>query len=381
LFVSDIRHFSAVTKTLKIWIKSITLFLLLTPFTINAQILRDTAALRMVKVSIDNIYNLRFNDARDVCRKLNLAYPGHSVTYLLYGMITYWENYPLLTSSPERVSYERDMRKCIELCEGKHDPADEAEFLLANLSARGMLLLFYTDNNLTKDVFPLAASTYHYIRRSFDYTSVYTDFYFFAGLYNYYREAYPEAYPAYKALAFLFPKGDRIKGLNDLQTAATKSILFKAEASLFLSEICLSFENDYVKAYEHSKYLHELYPANIEYLSMYIKNLLLIKQYDEAEKHVRYMESLNSKSYFRAQLSIYNGILQEKKYHNNKMAAQYYTKGINEMLTFENPGNEFAAYGYFGLSRISNMNNDINSGKTFLKKAVELAYFTRVDFD
>jgi hypothetical protein len=335
----------------------------------------------LVKEGIGNIYNLRFNSAREDCRKLDLAYPGHPVIYVLKGMITYWENYPLLPTSPSRVSFENDLRRCIQLCDGKHDPADATEFLLANLSARGLLLLFYSDNDLNKEVVPLAISTYKYIRRSFDYTSVYNDFYFFTGIYNYYTQAYPEAYPAYKPVALLFPRGDKIKGLSDLETAATTSILFKAEASLFLSEICLSFENNYDKAYEHSKYLHELYPSNIQYLSIYIKNLLLIKRYDEAESHIALADTSSNNSYFKAQLAIFNGILQEKKYHNNKEAEQFYLKGTNEMSAFGYFGKEFSAFGYFGLSRISKLNGDNDSSKSYLKKALELADFKDVNFN
>jgi hypothetical protein len=359
----------------------IVLLLFSAPYLINAQVLRDTSSLNLVKRSIDNIYNLRFDDAREICRKLSLSYPEHPVIYVLKGMVTYWENFPLLPSSPAHISFENDLRRCIELCEGKHNQADIAEFLLANLSARGLLLLFYTDNAMNKEVFPLAISTYTYIRRSFDYTSTYTDFYFFTGLYNYYRAAYPEAYPLYKSLALLFPKGDRMKGLNDLHMAAYNSLLFKAEASSFLSAICLSFENNYQLAYEHSKYLHELYPANIQYLSMFIKNLLLIKQYDDAESHVKYLESLNSNPYSKAQLAIFYGILQEKKYHNIKLAKQYYSEGINGMAAFGYLGNDFTAYCYFGLSRISKLNNDNAASNTYLKKAIELADFKKVNFN
>lgn len=366
---------------IKILIKCIVLLFFLNTATIRAQILSDTASLRLIKEGIENIYNFRFNNAREVCRKLNLSYPGHPDIYLIKGMITYWENFPLIPSSTACASYEKDMRKCIELCEMQKSPVDEPETLLANLSARGMLLLFYSDNDMTREVLPLAVSTYKYIKRSFDYTNTYTDFYFFTGLYNYYREAYPEAYPAYKALAFLFPKGDKLKGMNELHNAAKNSILFKAEASSFLSAICLSFENNYEQALEHSKYLHELYPSNNQYLSMYIKNLLLMKNYDEAEKHVILLSEMNCNSYFMAQLSIFKGLIEEKKYHNNKLAEQYYLNGIKEMSPFGYYGNDFTGYAYFGLSRISKLNGDTNKWQTYRKKALDMADFEKVDFD
>lgn len=368
-------------KRFKTFVKCVTLLFLLNQTVINAQILKDTVSFNLIKKSIDNIYNLRFKDADEVCAKLNKAYPGHPVVYMLEGLITYWKNYPLLPSSSASVSFENDLRRSIELCGRTNSKSDEAEYLLTNLAARGLLLLFYSDNDLSIDVIPLAASTYQYLKRSYDFTSVYTDFFFFTGMYNYTREAYPEAYPVYKPLALLFPKGDKSKGLKELQIAAKNSILFKAESSSFLSGINLGIENNYDQAYIYSKSLHELYPDNIQYLAMYYKNLLLVKRYDEAEKLMTSSGIKIINSYYQAQLSIFNGILQEKKYHDDKKAGQYYAKGVRDISLFGHYGNEFAAYGYFGLSRISGRSGDNNYKKIYRKKANELAEFRKVDFD
>jgi len=368
-------------KRFIILLKFFGLIFLLSKSPINAQILKDSVSLDLVKKSIDYIYNLKFNDAGEARKKLSQAYPGHPVLYLLEGMQTYWENYPLPPSSSACVSFENDLRRCIELSGSNNNQPSEPEYLLANLSARGMLLLFYDDNDLTMSVIPLAASTYQYIRRSFDYTSVYVDFFFFTGLYNYSREAYPEAFPVYKPLALLFPKGDKLEGLKELLIAAKNSILYKAEAYSFLSEINLSFENNYEQAYDYSKSLHELYPANIQYLAMYVRNLLLTKRYDIAEEFMESSGTNIANSFYKAELSIFKGVLQEKKYNNYKLAEKYYTEGIQNISLFGHFGNEFAAYGYFGLSRISGRNGDSNFNKTYLKKAVQLADFKKVNFD
>ena len=114
--------------------------------------------------------------------------------------MTYWENFPLLNTCPAKDSFEEDLRQCIKIAEKNSYPEHEAEYLLANLCARGFLLMYYSDNNLVMEVIPLATSTYKYMRRSFDFTSVCTDLYYFTGVYNYYRDAYPKAYPVYKPL-------------------------------------------------------------------------------------------------------------------------------------------------------------------------------------
>lgn len=349
---------------------------------LNAQILKDTTSLKLVNEVIESIYNFKFKDAEDDCKKLNMYYPGHPVIYLLQGMIKYWENFPLLETSDLRSSYEKDMRKCIEICEKDKSKTDDPEYLLANLSARGMLLLFYSENNMSGDVIPIATSTYQGIRRAFKHTSAYNDFYFFTGLYNYYIETYPEVYPIYSIITFILPKGDREKGLNELNIVATNSIFLKAEASSFLSSIYTNFENDFIKATEYSKSLHDLYANNLQYLAAYTKNLFLIKKYDEAEKQIISASRLFAvNSFYNAQFTILTGLLHEKKYHNTKIAEQYYLKGIEELAPFGHIGKEFTAYGYFGLSRISTNSEKKDLKKSYRKKALELADFKNINFD
>ena len=294
-------------------------------------------------------------------------------------MITYWQNYPLITTSEKTESFESDMRKCIELCNKSKNPSTEAEILLINLSARGFLLLYYTDNDLSFEVFPIASSTYQCIRRAFAFTSENLDLYFFTGIYNYFREAYPEVHPVYKTLAFLFPKGSKIKGLNDLKLVAKSSILLKAEAYTFLNEIYLYFENNFHEAALYSKNLHAIYPDNPQYLGSYIKNLLLLKRYDDAEKEIKSSGSIRN-SFFDAQVSIFKGIIQEKKYHNLSAAEQLYSEGISRISGFRNLGYEYEAYAYFGLSRISEKKGDLPNQKNYYKLALKLADNNNINF-
>jgi hypothetical protein len=349
--------------------------------TVQGQILSDTASSNLLIKVVDCIYNSCFDEARNNARKLSDNFPEHPVVHLLNGMIIYWENFPLIPSSSACISYESEMRECIRLCETTSDPPEYAEYLLANLGARGMLLEYYADNNLSEKLIPLAKTTYGYIRQAFDYSSFYDDFYFFTGLYNYYREAYPDAHPIYKFVAFLFPKGDREKGLKEMLTAANHSIMLKAEAYTFLSYIYIQYENNYQQAYIYSKSLYELYPANLLYLTAYIKNMLLAKKFDEAESIIRDCTVGKDNSYFQAQVSVFNGILQEKKYHNNSLAQKYYNKGINDLSSYGYYGYEYAAYAYFGLSRISDINDDKHNKKTYRKKALEMTNYKKINFD
>jgi hypothetical protein len=106
-----------------------------------------------------------------------------------------------------------------------------------------------------------------------------------------------------------------------------------------------------------------------------------MKKYDEAEKLILPASEEYGNKFYQAQLLILKGILQEKKYHDNKMAQEYYNKGINEISLFGRYGNEFAAYAYFGLSRISEANGEKQTRKTYRREAMKLADFKKYNFD
>lgn len=348
---------------------------------IKAQLLKDSTAVRLVKKNIDCIYNLQFDDAKVLYSKICKSYPGHPVIFLIRGMMTYWKDFPLLHNSVSGKSFETDMNRCIELSEKNSNPDLEAEYLLSDLCSRGMLLLYYSDNDLSMKVFPLAISTYPYIRKSFAYTSYSLDLFYFTGIYNYYRDAYPSIYPVYKPLAGLFPAGDMRTGKRNLYSSATSSVVMGPESYFMLAWIYLNFENDYTTSLKFWKLLHEKYPGNIQYLSNYIKNLLLLGKYQEAEELISSAEASNKNKYFEAQLIIYKGILNEKKYLKFELAKQFYNKGIDEISAFGDYGNEYAAYAYFGLSRISQRTGEKIMSKSYRNAAMKLVDFKKINFD
>ena len=106
-----------------------------------------------------------------------------------------------------------------------------------------------------------------------------------------------------------------------------------------------------------------------------------MKKYDEAEKLIFGSSERDWNKYFQAQLMILNGILQEKKYHKNILAQQYYNQGISDISLFGKYGNEFAAYAYFGLSRISESNDEKHDNNIYRKQAMKLATFKKINFD
>jgi hypothetical protein len=129
--------------------------------TVSAQILYDSLSVKKIKTGVDYMYNLEFYKASEIFSEVEKLYPGHPVNYLLKGIYAYWKNYPMLPATQARPDFENDLRKCIDLSsEEVYSGKYEAESLLTNVCARGLLLLFYSDNDLSMKVIPLATGTY-----------------------------------------------------------------------------------------------------------------------------------------------------------------------------------------------------------------------------
>jgi hypothetical protein len=329
-----------------------------------------------------HIYNYQFSEAKEICNQLGAAFPDSPVPPLIRGMIIYWKNFPLLPSSPDRDSYESELNLSISISEkNPAQPEDEAEYLLADLCARGLLLVFYSDNDMSSEVIPMAAGTYHLLMESFQYESVFPDFCFFTGLYNYYREKYPKLHPVYKAFALLFPAGDANKGIAELQKAYSEGIVLDAEAGSFLSWIYSGYEYDYKESLIYSRLLYEEYPGNSSYLANYIKFLLFVKQYDEAEELISSAGSRMNNAFFKAQITVFKGILKEKKYMDMSAASEYFREGLNGLAPFGDFGNEYSAYACYGLSRVFVADKTGDQKRKFHKEANRLAEFRHMNFE
>ena len=348
---------------------------------VKAQVLQDTNSSNLIKADIDCIYNLHFQEASEFYVKIKKKYPGYPGLYLLRGLSTYWQNYPMLYSNPAHIAFEEDMRKCIRLSEKNNDDAVHAEFLLINLCARGMLLRFYDDNNRMLEVVPLVTSTYKLLRHSFNFTRYCADLYYYTGVYNFYREAYPEVYPIYAPLALLLPPGNIETGLKELHLAATNAVVLRGESYYMLALIYLNFKNKFEKSIEYCKSLSALYPENVLYLSIYLKSLLLLKQYDKAEKLILASLKESGNKFFQAQLMVFYGVVQEKKYHDFNLAQQYYQSGISKISPYGKYGNEYMAFAYYGMSRISEIKSEKDTCKKFRQLAVKMGDFKKLNFD
>jgi hypothetical protein len=351
-------------------------------FKSGAQVLQDPDAYEKLKRGVVSIYNFEFEDAEEITKYLDKKYGNSSISFLFKGMEIYWREYPLIPGSKTAQQFEGNLHKAVEIAEARlklneHDP----ENLLAGLGSAGLLLLYYADNGLSGKVISMAPKTYQWVMKSFAFTHTYKDFYFITGLYNYYREAYANAHPIYKPAMVFFPHGNKRLGLQQLKIAADSAIFLRAESMSFLAGIYQNFEKQPAEAIIYSRKLKDTFNKNPQFRSEYIRDLLLIKKYGEAESLLNSYPYENMNSFFQAEIDILRGVIQEKRYKNVKSAEQLYWSGINKIEVYGQFGADYDAYGYFGLSRIYSQSGNNRAAKQYRKKAKELATFDHLNFD
>jgi tetratricopeptide (TPR) repeat protein len=254
------------------------------------------------------------------------------------------------------------------------DNGNETEGVFFELMARSFIVMYYADNGRSSKAISHLGKIYRDIMASFDLQEQFNEFFFITGLYNYYREAYPEAHPIYKPAAMFFRKGNKSRGLEMLRYAAEETNFMRVEAALFLSLIYINFENKIDSAVIFASKLHQDFPDNGYFLSKYAEMLLVDQQYETALGPILQLMSMDE--YNKMKGTVFMGIYEEKKQNNAEKSRIYYEEGLRLTEAFDERANYIKAYAFIGLSRYFLDKGDDKQARIYKKKAKNASSFT-----
>lgn len=343
----------------------------------------DKAYIDTIKAGIQANYNFEFEKAEAI-RDLVLAkYPDHPAGLMFDALILYWKYYPLLSDSEEGKRFESVLLKTIDASELEvHKMPDHQLTRFFAMMPRLMLLQFYSDNGLAFRGVPHLTSVYRSVTNGFTFKQTTPEFNFTTGLYNYYREAYPESNPFFKPIVYFFPDGNKEEGLSELYQCWQLSDFIGPEAMLFLSYIYINFETNYGNGVKYALELTQRYPKNPLFAEYYIQLLLLNKQYAKAEKVVDSIKEDKTLSvYFKVTVSVYEAIINEQKQNNLTLSENKYHSAISSIKSYGNYSKRYLAYAYFGLSRIYQRKGLISQSDKYKSLAKSTAQYPHVSFD
>jgi tetratricopeptide (TPR) repeat protein len=346
---------------------------------LNAQnsLQQNTAVMTLLKQGANKMYNYDFDGADMLFNQAEKLLPKHPAPMLLKAVNLYWRYLPLEEGNVNIPQMVKCLNATITLAQAiQEDKEDDPEAIFFELTARSLLMQHYSKNGQHMKALGEAKTLYSLVKDGFTLKEKYNEFYFTTGIYNYYREAYPEAKPVYKPFVWVFQSGNKALGLQQLVHSTKNTVIAQTQAYAFLTHIYLTYENNLNKAVNYAKDLVNIYPNNRFFVCKYIETLLLSKQYDTAEPYLRKMQQETSAEKFTPIINtVFLGVLEEKKYKNYPLASQYYLKAIENASKFGEIGKQYKAYAYLGLSRIAALQNQGQVARTYRKQAEAIAEY------
>lgn len=243
---------------------------------------------QLVKEGIDQIYGIKFDEAEKTFDTVVKEYPTHPSGMFFKAMITWWRILLDLNNEKLDEKFYDQLDEVINICDNildKNDKNTDAMFFKGGaLGFRGRLRAiresWFKAAMDGKDGLALVFKSYSINPQNVD---VQLGF----GIYHYYAEVIPQKYPVVKPLMVLFPKGDKIKGLKELENVAYNGRYTRIESRYFLMTLNYQFEENMNEARKWAKILLADYPNNPNFQKYYGLTFVKENNYLEAAKIFR----------------------------------------------------------------------------------------------
>ena len=360
------------------------MFMIISGLFSQQKILPNKDLMALIRQGIDKTYNSEFDAAEKIYKEVEKRAPGHPAAPLLNGLNYYYKYYPLNPSSPGAEPFETTVKEAIKRAGAMLDKnSEDIEAQAMDMIARSLLNMYYVDNGYSFKAIPQIMPIYRTVIKGFTLKEKFNEFYFTTGLYNYYREAYPDAHPVYKPITSLFQHGNKILGIKQLIYAADSCVFLRNEALNFLKIIYLNYENNPAKALLYARRLSEKYPGNLTFLADYAETLLLDKQYDKAKIPILLLLSRSNKDLGIIMKGlILKGIYEEKERKDLSTAEKNYLAGMKASEDLGPSVDAYRAYACLGLARIYTQTGKSDKASDYRKQGEGYAhyiYFFRLD--
>ena len=340
----------------------------------QAQILNDRPTLALIQKGINYIYNNEFEDAQAIGRLIYTKYPEHPVTYFLKAFQMHWQYLPIKDNKAKVGEYIRTLNQCLAAVDkqyGKNSKEPEAVFF--KMATRGYLALMYNYQNELLKAAGEAQKAYGSLTEGLKLVDKNPEFYFAAGMYNYYVESYPENHPVVKPLMIFFKDGNKALGLKQLDTATKTAVITKVESTYFLAHIYLEHEARPDLADNYTARLSTAYPNNLVFKMIHLESLVLAGRYDDAEKGLPELKKRTT-GFYPIAWHTFEGVIREKRDKNDSEAQRDYLAALKIQYD-EQYTREYHAMAYAGLARIADRSGNKAKAREYYKKCLEITEY------
>ena len=272
-----------------------------------------------IKLAMDANYRMDSERSEDIFNEAISEWPEDPMPYLYKGGL-YLNKFRYLNDNmeEERARLKKQIlylnNKVIDIARKqiKENPDNMRAYYCLG-GANGNLGRFYILNGKWLRGYWKGKKGFKILEKIVEKDHEYYDAYVGLGIYHYFSATLPKVV---KVLSFLLggPKGDKEKGINELELVRDNGTLLPVEARRVLLRV-FRFEKDWNSFYHTSKWLAEQYPENINFQIPYIYGLTKERQYSDAQHQLSKVDSLLENDPSRLPLSVrvkyyrYSGLL------------------------------------------------------------------------
>ena len=344
------------------------------------QLFDNPSNIKLVKRCVDYIYNVQTDSANVLIAKIEKRLPEHPSVPMLKGLNVLWTNIPVVTVDSVFNDFSGHLRETIRLAnkmDGGRQEHPEAIFF--EMSARGLLAEYYADDGHYMKALSEAGKAYDLVKSGFKLSEEVPDFLMTTGVYNYFREKYPEKYPVYKPLLWFFKSGDIELGIQQIEQATQKAVLTSVEAYVYLAYIYLRYEYQPQKAQKYMWYLVKRYPNNLYMKSKLLESLNSGDDFKKAPYSMIKELIKSPRPYYTMAGKAFDGLYHEKVKNDQEKAISAYRNGIASGTEITGHGTYYRSMSYLGLGRIYASQGLKDKAIYNLEKAIEVSESEAID--
>jgi tetratricopeptide (TPR) repeat protein len=323
----------------------------------QATLFDNDLAMSKVKLAADQIYAVNHDSSMYYIDQTREMLPQHPVIPMMEGVLILYENIPVLKEDVFK-RFESKMEETTRLATKMGDHPEGVYFELAS---RGLLAEYYADRGFYIKAVDEASRAYDNLKKGMELTDEYPEFLFAAGIYNYFREAYPDKYPIVKPFMWLFRSGDKALGIQQVTEASRITTLSKVESYMYLAYIYIRYEEEPEKAQEFMIDLASQYPTNLYIQSKYLESLCIEGSYSKMSMELVEKLMYSKRTYFELAGHLFNGLYKEHVLREYNAAFKQYQLAIGLGKKLEGFADHFKSIAYLGSGRILADRNDPNA--------------------
>lgn len=339
----------------------------------HAQLFDNPNNIALVRRGIDYVYNIQPDSAEYYIGQLETRLPNHPCVPMLRALNVLWTHIPVVTVDSVFSDFSGHLRECIRrtaYLDGGRQEHPEAIFF--EMSARGLLAEYYADAGQYMKALAEAGKAYDLIKSGFELTDQVPDFLLTTGVYNYFREKYPEKHPVYRPLLWFFRAGDVELGLAQITAATERALVTQVEAYVYLAYIYLRYEYKPEKAQRFLWELVKKYPNNFYIKAKLLESLTPKGDFEEAP--MPYIKELmhSERPYYKLAGKSFYGLYLEQVQKNEREALTYYKHALKAGERIESHGVYYKSLAHLGLGRIYQAHGKSDDARFHLEQVLEI---------